>query len=121
MKKVAFSLFLLLVIVYSCSDRDDDLTAVNIRLRNTSEVVFDEVVVGDEPQIFENLAPDSFSDYREFEMAYRYAYIQISSGEETYVLQPVDFVGEEELPIGLYTYELSLTEEGEVVLEFRID
>lgn len=121
MKKAVFSLFFLFALAISCTDRDDDLTAVNIRLRNTSEIVFDEVVVGDGPQIYENLAPDSFSEYKEYETAYRYAYIQITSGEETFVLQPIDFVGEEELPIGLYTYELSLTEEGEVLLEFRID
>jgi hypothetical protein len=121
MKQFLFALLALVVITSSCSDRDDDLTAVNIRLRNTSEVNFDEVIVGDESQVYENIAPDSFSDYREFETAYRYAYVQITSGEETFVLQPIDFVGEEALPIGIYTYELSLTEEGQVTLEFRID
>ena len=105
----------------SCTDRDDDLTSVNIRIKNSSTVVFDEVLVSDEEHIYENQAPDSFSEYQEFEMAYRYAYIRITSGEETYELQPIDFVGEEELPIGLYTYDLSLTEEGEVILEFIID
>ena len=121
MKKAILLLFALLISALSCTDRDDDLSSVQIRLRNTSDITYDEVVVGDESQVYENLDPDSFSEYKEYETAYRYAYIQITSGEETYVLQPIDFVGEEELPIGLYTYELSLTEEGEVLLEFRID
>jgi hypothetical protein len=104
-----------------CSDRDDDLTSVNLRIKNASTLVFDEVLVGSEEHIYELVSPDSFSEYQEFEIAYRYDYIRITSGEEVYVLQPIDFVGEEELPIGLYTYELSLTDEGEVILVFRID
>lgn len=121
MKKVILLLMVFSLMTVSCTDRDDDLTSVNIRIKNSSTVVFDEVLVSDEEHIYENQAPDSFSEYQEFEMAYRYAYIRITSGEETYELQPIDFVGEEELPIGLYTYDLSLTEEGEVILEFIID
>ncbi|MGB5379031.1 hypothetical protein, partial [Muriicola sp.] len=67
------------------------------------------------------LDPDTYSEYKEFETAYAYAYIQITAGEEVYVLQPIDFVGEEILPIGLYTYELDIDAEGQVTLEFSID
>ncbi len=105
----------------ACTDRDDELSAVNIRIKNTSTVVFDEVLVGDETHVYADLNSDSFSEYLEYETAYQYAYIQITSGEEVYVLQPIDFVGETPLPIGLYTYELDITEEGEVILEFSID
>jgi hypothetical protein len=37
------------------------------------------------------------------------------------VLQPIDFEGETELPIGFYTYKLSIDEEGEVGLKFVVD
>ena len=121
MKKVAFSLFLLFVFATSCTDRDDDLTAVNIRIKNSSALTFDRVVVESEDHIYENIGADSFSDYQEYETAYSFNYIEITSGEETYVLQPIDFVGEEELPIGLYTYDLQIDQEGQVSLEFRID
>ncbi|MEY8019679.1 hypothetical protein AB8P51_02510 [Muriicola sp. SD30] len=121
MKKVLFLFVTMAVVNLGCTDRDDDLSAVNIRIKNSSSLAFDEVVVADEEHIFENLSPDSYSEYQEFEMAYRYAYIRITSGEESFVLQPIDFVGEEELPLGLYTYDLNLTEEGEVILEFVID
>ena len=68
-----------------------------------------------------NITTDGFSEYQEYELAYQYAYVQITSGEEVFVLQPIDFVGETPLPIGLYTYVLNIDEEGQVSLEFRID
>ena len=121
MKKALFLLVALAAVNFGCTDRDDDLSAVNIHIKNSSTLVFDEVVVADEEHIFENLPPDTYSEHQEFEIAYRYAYIRITSGEESFVLQPIDFVGEEELPIGLYTYDLNLTAEGDVILEFVID
>lgn len=120
MKK--FLVFLLMIVcIASCDDRDDNVNAVNIRIRNISNLNFDRVQVGEEDKIHEDIGPDSFSDYLQYELAYRYAYIEIQSGTETYVLQPIDFVGEEPLPIGLYTYELDVDEEGEVLLEFNVD
>ncbi len=121
MRKAIFFLLSALVLTVSCSDRDDDLTSVNIRIKNSSSRIFDRVLVESEDHVYEDVGTDTFSDYQEYESAYRYNYIEITSGEETFVLQPVDFVGEEELPIGLYTYDLTVTEEGEVVLEFVID
>ncbi len=109
------------VLTTACSDRDDDVIAINIRVKNMSSLVFDEVIVDGEDHVYETLSPDMYSEYQEYETAYTYAYIQITSGEEVFVLQPIDFVGEEVLPIGLYTYELNVDEEGQVTLEFRID
>ena len=112
---------IMITVSISCTDRDDDVEEINIRVRNISDIVFDMVQVGEEDKIHENVSPDSFTEYLQYEEAYRYAYIEIQSGAETYVLQPIDFVGETPLPIGLYTYELNITEEGEVTLNFRVD
>lgn len=120
MKKYIVFLFALFCVV-ACDDRDDNVDAVNIRIRNISDLTFDRVQVGNPDKIHEDVGPDSFSDYLVYEVAYRFAYIEIQSGEETYVLQPVDFVGETALPIGLYTYTLDVDEEGEVSLEFSVD
>lgn len=111
----------ILSISLSCTDRDDNVEEVNIRVRNISSIVFDQVQVGEADKIHENVSPDSFTDYLPYEEAYSYAYIEILSGAETYVLQPIDFVGETPLPIGLYTYELNITSEGEVTLDFVVD
>ncbi len=121
MKRLIILCMAIGIMTTACSDRDDDLISINIRVKNMSSLVFDEVIVGDEDHIYETLSPDTYSEYQEFETAYRYAYIQITSGEEVFVLQPIDFVGEEVLPIGLYTYELNVDEEGQVTLEFSID
>ncbi len=121
MRKAILLLVSFAVLTASCSDRDDDLTSVNIRIKNSSSRIFDRVLVESEEHIYENVGTDAFSVYQEYESAYRYNYIEITSGEESFVLQPIDFVGEEELPIGLYTYDLNITEEGEVTLEFVID
>ncbi|MEN8788996.1 MAG: hypothetical protein ABF293_09020 [Flavobacteriaceae bacterium] len=116
-----FLLTLCLLVTIGCTDRDDDLKSVNIRVHNVSDITFDIVRVGGEEKIHENVAPDSYTSYLEYEEAYRYASIQIEAGTEFYGLLPFDFVGETPLPIGLYTYELDINEEGEVLLNFVVD
>jgi hypothetical protein len=117
--------YLLLLTVFaimiSCTDRDDEVTKVNIRIKNLSSLTFDEVQVGDQETLYTNIAPEDYSDYLPYETAYRYAFISIMAGEEAFVSQPLDFVGETELPPGFYTYELNVTEEGEVSLNFKAD
>ena len=112
---------MMITVALSCTDRDDDVEEINIRVRNISDIVFDMVQVGEADKIHENVGPDSFTEYLQYEEAYRYAYIEIQSGAETFVLQPIDFVGETPLPKGLYTYELNIDNEGEVILNFRVD
>ena len=114
---VAFSVIFLI----ACTDRDDEVEDVNIRVRNLSALTFDRVQVGETDKVHEMVSPDAFTEYLSYEEAYRYAYIEIQSGTETYVLQPIDFVGESPLPIGLYTYELDISGEGEVLLNFVVD
>ncbi len=116
------SLMLCVILCFaSCTDRDDDVTEVNIRVKNTSEINFDQVQVGDAEELHLNIAPDDYSEYFQYETAYTYAYVQIISGGETYTLQPIDFVGETPLPPGFYTYELDVLEDGNVDLKFTID
>ena len=121
MKRMYVFFLALATLTFGCTDRDDEIIAVNIRIQNVSSLIFDEVQVGDQAEAYMEINPDSFSEYQEYETAYQYAYIQITSGEEVYVLQPIDFVGETPLPLGLYTYVLNIDEEGQVLLEFKID
>ena len=121
MKKVLIGIMVIGSVLMSCTDRDDEVTAINLRIKNESALFFDEVQVGEALEKHLNVAADEFSPYFEYETAYRYGYIEIKSGEETYVLQPIDYVGETPLTPGFYTYELDITPEGEVLLNFRID
>ncbi|MDL5510794.1 hypothetical protein QSE00_03125 [Arenibacter sp. M-2] len=120
MKRLAL-LFLIVTVFIGCTDRDDDLEGVNIRIKNESSVTFDTVQVGSDDMIHENIAPEEYSGYLEYETAYSYAYINIMVAGETYVLQPIDFVGETPLENGFYTYVLNLSEEGDVILSFMED
>jgi len=121
MKQLIVLLLSVACLTTGCTDKDDDVNEVNIRIKNVSNLTFNEVQVGDAEEPHMNISPDDFSEYIIYETAYRYAYIQIQSGAETYTLQPIDFVGETELPIGFYTYELNITGEGDIELNFVID
>lgn len=121
MKRILILLALVAGFSMACTDQDDDLDAVNLRIRNNSSILFDAVIVGTATEPHLNVAPGSYSPYLIYEEAYRYAYIEITSGEETFILQPIDFVGETPLPVGFYTYLLDVTDTGEVVLEFVVD
>ena len=79
------------------------------------------VQVGGDEFVLIDVSSGSFSEYLEYETAYEYAYIQIKSGTESYVLQPIDFVGETPLEIGFYTYVLDVSEDGDVSLVFMRD
>lgn len=120
MKHLTF-LILLVLFTAGCSDRDDELGGVQIRIKNVSSITFDVVQVGAEDRLHNNIGPDEYSGYLEYETAYTYSYVRIISGADTYVLQPIDFVGESPLPLGFYTYELNISEDGNVQLNFVAD
>lgn len=115
---LAISVFLINI---GCNDQDDELNGIQIRVKNVSSISFDTIQVGGDEMVHNNILPDDYSGYLIYESAYRYAYINIKSAEETYILQPVDFVGETVLPLGFYTYEIGLDAEGNVTLNFVID
>lgn len=115
---LAISVFLISI---SCNDQDDELKGIQIRVKNVSSINFDTVQVGGDEMVHVNILPDDYSGYLIYESAYSYAYINIKSAEETYILQPIDFVGETVLPLGFYTYEIGLDTEGNVTLNFVID
>ena len=48
--------------------------------------------------------------YRSFDTAYNYAYIQIFIDDKEFKLQPIDYVGEQPLGIGNFTYLLDISD-----------
>lgn len=121
MKRFLIITISVFVIIIGCTDRDDELDGVQIRVKNVSTLQYDSIQVGGEDMVHINIGPDSFSEYLEYETAYSYDYINILAGEETYVLQPIDYVGETPLPFGFYTYEVGINESGNVTLDFVVD
>lgn len=83
---------------------------LSIRVRNNSAVDFDEVRVNypSSRVNYGSVRAGAASAYEKVESAYRYAHIEAKHGEKSYVLQPIDYTGETELPPGRYTYVLTV-------------
>jgi hypothetical protein len=100
----------ILTLLNGCSllSGDDNLSEVYIRLSNVSPYSYQDIRVsttGDEVN-FGDLETGQFTDYRIFEKAYRYAFVELQINGSTYTLQPIDYVGETPLENGRYTYQI---------------
>ena len=50
------------------------------------------------------------SCYRVYEKAYRYAYVNLYIDGEEYIIQPIDYVGEQPLGKGTFTYLIDVSD-----------
>lgn len=110
MKKVSLLVVMVLTLFLSCEkEKETQLgEGIQIRIENTSSYTYKDVLVKlSEDRHYGTLAPGEKSAYQTFTTAYRYAYVELKIGDKTYVLQPIDYVGEEELKEGKYTYQIS--------------
>ena len=81
-------------------------TGVAIRVRNASTEPFDALLVdtsGGE-QAYGPVGAGQRSDYRSFTRAYAYAYLRVTVRGQDLVWQPIDYVGQQPLSAGQYTY-----------------
>lgn len=120
--KILVSSFLaciLFVAVLSCDDRDDNLTGPNIRIQNLSNQNFALVEVRVDTLVFENVMAESFSPYMEFDEAFQQDTLRIEA-DSTMINFVPDFISSP-LPIGLYTYQLNIDEEGALIFNFKVD
>lgn len=115
----AILLFFLFVGIASCDDRDDNLTGPNIRIQNLSSQNFSRVEVRVDTLFFENISSDGFSDYMEFDVAYQQDTLRIEA-DSTIINFVPDSISNP-LPVGLYTYQLNIDEEGQLIFNFKVD
>ena len=131
MKKLLL-LSLSLLVFTNCSSEseenpDTEERLVNIRLSNTSDFDFANIIVdtSNGNVSYEDLNSGAISAYQTFDLAYRYAYVKVEVDGEIFEIFPTDYVGETPLSGGNYTYRLSLTEAqraaNEIGLEFVQD
>jgi hypothetical protein len=84
---------------------------IEIRIRNASEIDFDSVRVvfpdRDEAR-FGPISKGASSDFKRTARAYRYAEIHVNAGGRELRLQPYDYVGEQPLAPGRYSYVLGV-------------
>lgn len=109
MKRIFLIFGILLSLFISCSDEEN--TEANIRIKNTSSENYQNVSVL--TFSLENLESGDLSEYRQFERAYRIAMVSLEIDGENFDLQIIDFVGEEPLESGNYTYEIGLNQNGD--------
>jgi hypothetical protein len=84
---------------------------VEIRIRNGSALDFEQVRVHlpDEPEVDYGPVPrGGVTAFRATSRAYRYAGFTVKAGGQELSLQPIDYLGERELPAGRYTYVLGV-------------
>ena len=110
MKKLFPILLLILFTTCDTVDSDFDPDSVYIRIVNASPIDFMSVTVRfpKSEHTFGRVKSDRISRYQIFEEAYRYGYIEVKTERDTYVLQPIDYVGEQPLRSGKYTFKLDL-------------
>lgn len=108
MKKAIILIFAFAVFL-ACSS--DDKNETNIRIFNASAFDFKNITVGSTN--FDNLGAGQTSDYKVFVGAYRYNYVELDIDSETYIIQPIDYVGEIPLENGDYTYRLDANDSQE--------
>lgn len=121
MKKILLSLILTVLVVFACTDRDDELLGPNLRINNLSTLDFSTVQIRQDTLLFENVPANGFSDYLELEAVFAADTILIETDSTAFSFVPADSLIGTPLPIGLYTYELSFSEEGAAELNFRVD
>ncbi|MEM9723074.1 MAG: hypothetical protein AAGA10_27650 [Bacteroidota bacterium] len=108
MKKIILLSFLYLCL--GCEENETLREEVNLRVQNLSEFDFEQVLVqaGGTENLFGDIPAGQTSFYADFNFAYRYAYVQLEIQGDTFVIQPIDFVGETPLSKGSYTYQLDV-------------
>jgi hypothetical protein len=83
---------------------------VEIRVRNVSDLDFDSVrAYFPEGEVdYGPVSKGAVSAFRPTGRAYRYAGFSVKSGNRELSLRPIDYMGEQELTEGRYTYALDV-------------
>ena len=86
-------------------------SSVEIRVRNGSDLDFDRVRVhfpDGRDMDYGPVPKGGVTVFQSIGRAYRYAGFSVQAGTQELSLQPIDYLGERELPVGRYTYALGV-------------
>lgn len=119
MKKLPISFLIVAFLLTGCLFQDN-VDEVLLRINNVSDINFSSVMVGfpGESMKFDTIVSGGTSAYKNPDVAYRYGSITVNAGDVDYRLVPYDYVGEEPLSEGKYTFEINIIE-GNLTLDFK--
>jgi hypothetical protein len=95
---------------------------VQLRIHNnSSNSPFDSVIVNSPggKQVYYNVASGTSSGYKTFSFLYSYAYIEVHFNNQMLKLQPIDYVGEEKLKAGKYSYKIGIVSSNQSYLSLE--
>lgn len=103
---------------------DAGSSEVELRIKNASDRTYSTVEVNSNgaEETYSSVDPGECSSFKPMPYAYRYAAVDIEADGATYSAIPTDYLGEEKLSSGDYTYVLSLSGnggEGSVMIELE--
>jgi hypothetical protein len=103
-------LFFLLFAIAGCGKTFLSNGETELRITNSSNSLFDSVIVNSPggKQVYYNVASGTSSGYKTFSFLYSYAYVEVHFNNQMLKLQPIDYVGEEKLKPGKYSYMIGI-------------
>ena len=117
MKSVASLILFCIVVLFSCTDRDDNLEGVQIRVENTTGTTFTEVVI--DSLVFSDMQPDDIAFYQKYDGLVLPTNILLK-GDSLELSVAVDSIFEiDSTKLNLFTYRikgLSIDVDAEVVV-----
>ncbi|MEP1094580.1 MAG: hypothetical protein ABJG78_05690 [Cyclobacteriaceae bacterium] len=107
--------FSICIMIFSCDSENvisPDLNGKTaIRIQNVSPFKFENIVVNTQggENMYGALTSIQTSEYKLFDFAYRYAFVELYIDGKVATIQPIDFFGETKLDTGYYTYQIGTT------------
>lgn len=120
-----FVMSLIIVTVISCkknslkkceehtkSPCQEDANKTNIRIKNNSKYDFCNVIIDPSGKLtnYGIVKSGENSCYNYFDSAFQYAYVKLYIGDNEFILQPIDYVGEQPLGVGKFTYSIDVSD-----------
>lgn len=110
MKKIIAPLFISILVITGCNVVGNEDTEVEIRVQNTSSFTIESlrIATGGGDFTYETLTPGQISDYNLFDYSYSYFFVSFSIDTNSFIQQPIDYVGESKIKTGKYTYNIAI-------------
>jgi hypothetical protein len=89
-----------------------DTSKTNIRIKNNSKSDFCNVTVDPSGKMtnYGIVRSGETTCYNFFDLAYQYAYVKLHIGDKEFIFQPIDYVGEQQLGQGKFTYSIAISD-----------